>query len=63
VAQEHSLIPKSRLTPIAPPPRSQAHLVREAIEPSGEGPFADAMREWIEVVSSSPRRVPLHIVR
>jgi hypothetical protein len=61
VAHPQSLIPNSS-TPVVHP-LAQPHLVREAIEPTGEGPFVEAMREWIENVNLAPRRIPLHIVR
>jgi hypothetical protein len=44
-------------------PLAQPRLVREAIEPTGEGPYVEAVREWIELVNLAPRRLPLHIVR
>ena len=39
-------------------------LAELAIEPSGEGPYVDALREWIDQVTP-PRRVPpqLRLVR
>lgn len=33
---------------------AQPHLVALAIEPSGEGSYCDAVREWIEQVTPPP---------
>lgn len=62
MAHQQSLNSQSRSTCVDHP-LAQPHLVREAIEPTGEGPFVEAMREWIEIVSLAPARVPLHLVR
>jgi hypothetical protein len=41
-------------------------LVAQAIEPEGEGPYVDALREWIERVTPAaeePSRPALRLVR
>jgi hypothetical protein len=53
---------EAALSDVSPPERS---LVARAIEPEGEGPYADALREWIERVSpaNEPARPALRLVR
>lgn len=62
MAQTLSMNPNTRSTPIDLP-RTQLHLVREAVEPTGEGPYPEAMREWIERVGLTARQGSLHLVR
>jgi hypothetical protein len=62
VAQTLSMNPHTRSTSFDLP-RSQLHLVREAVEPSGDGLFVEAMREWIERVGAASRPASLRLVR
>ncbi len=62
VAHPQTLNPQAWSTTVEQP-HAQPHLVRLAIEPTGEGPFVEAMREWIENVELAPKRAPLHLVR
>ena len=56
-----TFVPKTRLSArsrqvsLAQPPSCGA-LVKGALEPSGSGPYVEAIREWIERVT--PRDLP-----
>jgi hypothetical protein len=39
-------------------PPSASGLVQSALEPSGAGPYVDAVREWIERVTPRPAQRP-----
>jgi hypothetical protein len=57
-----SLLPQSRST-AATPSCATAHLVPFAVEPSGDGPYVEALRDWIERCSPRPRGPSLRLVR
>ena len=70
VARVIPLIPNARsgMSPAEQPRGSVAKggspLVALALEPSGEGPYVDAVREWIERVTPRPSARPvLFLVR
>jgi hypothetical protein len=43
--------------------RRAPRLVAQAIEPSGEGEYVEAMREWIDQTTQSNRPASLRLVR
>jgi hypothetical protein len=49
--------------PIAQTRAGTQQMVALAIEPSGEGPYVEAMRDWIERLSVRPRAASLRLVR
>lgn len=61
MAPVFSLVPKSRSS--GAQARAAARMVRMAVEPSGEGPYVEALREWIERVTPRPRIPALQLVR
>ena len=64
------LVPKNRVStrPESAQRQLQAQsapaLLRSALEPSGTGPYVEAVREWIErVTPRAQQRSPLRLVR
>jgi hypothetical protein len=56
------MVPKSRPT-TGTQARAASRTIRLAVEPSGEGPYVEGLREWIERVTPRPRRSGLQLVR